>query len=194
MRTSSRIASVCLALVILAGLGLAACGQPTATPTPASASVGYPEPGQGGSAGQDPGYPGPSLPVTELPTTAEPPTTAPEPTAGQASMAGVLFSYRINRALPGTQVFITRAVGPEQRSLPGLITGPEPSIGDLYTFSDDKGQFAFNNVAPGNYFMFVEAPLAWVPAQLDPNNAEPQLIELKADERRLLGVLTVAWP
>lgn len=168
----------------------------SAAPTAASGypvPAGYPAPAAASNT-QDQGYPGASLPVTQLPTTAEPPTSAPQPNAGQASLAGALFSIRINRALPGTMLYITRGVGPDHRAVPGLITGPEAASGDLSVTTDAKGQFAINNIAPGTYYMFVSAPLAWVPGQLVADNYDPQPIELKADERRLLGVIYAAWP
>jgi hypothetical protein len=96
--------------------------------------------------------------------------------------------------LPGTQLYLTRAVGPEKRDVPGIITGPEPTIGDIVGLTNEKGQFFFVDVPPGNYYLFIWTPGGYTHAQVSREDMTPQLIVLKPNDRLAMGIVYLPWP
>jgi len=188
--------------------------EPALSPTAemdASAALGYPAPtggGQSGFSGEgQSGYPAPtsagdglSYPAPgqgdEAPAnTPEIPADVPDPKPGMASISGVIYSSTVDRIVPATMFYLTRAVGENQRSLPPAFFGPLEEQGDIVGRTDDKGQFALDNVPPGNYFLVVEAPpYSWALGLVSEQDTTPRLIELQANQKHALEVVYVSWP
>jgi hypothetical protein len=169
---------------ILLGLALAAC-KPARTPVPTGANP-YPVDGK---------YFGPvSTKVDAAPLTPMPPSDAPQPEAGMAALSGALFSYTINKIIPGTMFYLTKAQGENHDSMPGFLAGPDPARGDFIKYSDPYGNFQLDNIPPGSYFLIVSAPYNWCPAENSPDDPAPRLIQLRAGDRLALGIVYVSWP
>lgn len=141
-------------------------------------------------------YPGPQgLPLVNqtLMQTLVAPIGAPQPGPGKASISGVLYSYTMSRVLPGTMFYLTRAVGNDNRTMPTWLIGPEVEKGDIRGWTDVNGQFALNNIPPGNYYLIIWAPYDWIPAENSSDDPTPRLIELGENQREPLGVVYVPW-
>ncbi len=146
-------------------------------------------------------YPGPNAPYpgeyriqAQSPFEITPPGSSPQPEHGKASISGTLYSITISSTVPKTSFYLTKASGEGGRDLPPAFTGPELSRGDIAGTTNEKGQFAFNNIPPGNYFFVVSAPFSWSLAVTSNTDLSPLLIELKADQPQPLGIVYVSWP
>jgi hypothetical protein len=170
-----------LARCALLGLLLAAC-QPARTPAPIGNDP-YPAAGKYfGPIATDAG----GSTITPLP-----PADAPPPAAGMAALSGALYSYTINRVIPATMFYLTKAEG---GTLPTFLAGPDPARGDITEHSDAYGNFQLNDIPPGSYFLIVSAPYNWCPAETSPADPTPRLILLAAGDRLALGIVYVSWP
>lgn len=137
------------------------------------------------------GYPGQNTGAVFQ--TPEPPRDVPLPSEGKGVVSGVLYSMNAKVLIPGTLLYLTPAVGPEKRSVPPILTGPNESKGDIQGVSNDKGQFILTDVPPGNYFLVVSSPLSWSLAET-PETGQPRLIEVAPDKIVPLGVVNLSWP
>ncbi len=169
-----------LRIAILAGVLLTACSAPTP-----QAKVGAISPL-------------PTHPPSPLstPQNAKPvaPAEAPPPIAGKASISGLLLSSRTGAIIPDTMFYLTPAVGPDKRSMPPILIGPEESQGDIRGKSDVTGAFTLNGIPPGNYFLIVWSPYNWPEADVSATDITPRLIELKAQQAEPLGDVYAGWP
>jgi hypothetical protein len=138
----------------------------------------------------DQNYPTP-LPAGVLPTA---PQEAPVPDPGKASISGVLYSHTINQVVVGTGFYLLPAVGPEKKDVPSIIVAPDPSKGDIISYSDNNGDISINDIPPGNYYLVVWAPMNWSIAQTSEQDTTPRLLELNAGSRVPLGVIYISWP
>ncbi len=180
-------------IIVLAVLLLAACSNepaqsPNAYPGPSSLSA-YPGPNSLAPypAPQElPGIDGTAIPIW--------PTNPPPPESGKASISGTVFSYTINRLVPGTLFYLTPAAGSDHRSVPAIIIGPDEGKGDIRGTTDGKGQFVLNKVPPGNYYLVLWAPYDWVLAENSKEDNSPRLFELAANEKQQLGMVYAPWP
>lgn len=185
---------------------LSGCQQTPETAAPGGTGTGYPATGQDASnnygypvpeqtAPTDVDYPAPSslptLGVGELP---KPPAETLIPEQGKAALTGVLYSYTINAVIPGTQIYLTPAIGDNSDQVPLALVGPQDSRGDIVAATDENGYILMNNLTPGNYFMIVWAPLNYSIVETAEMMQKPLLIELKADETLELGVTYLSWP
>ena len=119
---------------------------------------------------------------------------APEPLPGKASISGVLYSLTLRYVLGNTLFYLTPAVGNDSRQIPSLLTGPDEKKGDLRGYTNIHGQFALDNVLPGNYYLIVGVPYNWIPAVLSEVDETPLLIKLTSGQRKLLGIVYIPWP
>lgn len=167
-----------LRIAIFAGVLLTACSTPqpkTGTVSPLSANPPSPL----------------STPQSEKPAA---PAEAPLPIAGKASISGLLLSSRSGTVIPDTMFYLTPAVGPDKRSMPSILIGPEESQGDIRGKSDASGTFTLNGIPPGNYFLIVWSPYNWPEADISATDPTPRLIELKAQQAEPLGAVYAGWP
>jgi hypothetical protein len=120
------------------------------------------------------------------------PEKAPSPKPGKASISGTLFSYTTRITIPGTQFYL---IPSNDKKIPALIVGPDPSKGDIISRTDENGQIAMDDIAPGNYYIAVWDNYSWTPV-VDPSkqDAPPRLIELKEGDAQPLGLMNVVWP
>ncbi len=117
----------------------------------------------------------------------------PEPQSSSlASLAGALYSLSGKGPIPGTTFFLTSATGEEGADPPSVFTGA--STGDIVGTSGPNGEFAFDAVPPGRYYLAVWAPYDWILAVQSETDNTPRLIEVKAGERLDLGRVDVPWP
>lgn len=185
---------------------LSACQSVPETVAPSTPEAGYPSAGQDATnnygypvpeqtAPTDIAYPAPSslptLAVGELPV---PPAEALIPEQGKAALTGVLYSYTINAVIPGTQIYLTPAVGENLDQVPLALVGPQDSRGDIVATTDENGYILMNNLPPGNYYLVVWAPLNYSIVETADMIQTPLLIQLKADETLQLGVTYLSWP
>jgi hypothetical protein len=132
----------------------------------------------------------PSPSTLSINASAEVPLSEP----GKASISGTLYSYTIERILPETVFYLTPAVGEDKRSMPAILVGPIEEKGDIRGVTDINGQFALNDIPPGNYFLITWAPYNWAPAVISETEQRARLIELEAGQREALGILYLSWP
>jgi hypothetical protein len=123
-----------------------------------------------------------------------PPSDAPPPQPGLASLSGALYSYTIGKIISETMFYLTPAGGEGRDAMPPFLSGPDPDRGDVTARSDVYGNFAFDNLPPGSYFLIVSAPYNWCPAEVAPDDSAALLIRLAAGGRLALGVVYVSWP
>jgi len=122
-------------------------------------------------------------------------TKADPPSSGKASISAVLYSPSINRVIPGTAFYLTKAIEDNGKLLiPTLFGGPNPEKGDIAGFTNDYGQLILQDVAPGNYYLVVWTVYNWPLAFAGPDEPLPLLLQLSPDETRDLGLLYVEWP
>lgn len=169
---------------LLLSLALAAC-KPARTPSPTGESP-YPVDGK---------YFGPvATDAGKTVLTPIPPADAPPPEAGMAALSGALYSYTINKIIPQTMFYLTKAEGENRDAMPGFLAGPDPARGDIVKQSDTYGNFQLAAVPPGSYFLIVSAPYNWCPAEISPDDSTPRRIQLAAGDRLALGIVYVSWP
>jgi hypothetical protein len=125
--------------------------------------------------------------------TPEPPKNVPAPADGQSVVSGVLYSMNASMLVPGTLLYLTPATGPEKRSVPPIISGPDDANGDIRGMSNEKAQFVLVDVPPGNYYLVVSSGMNWSLAQ-SADTQQPQLIQLAADNAVDLGIVYLSWP
>lgn len=89
--------------------------------------------------------------------------------------------------------YLTPAVGEDHRQMPIWLIGPEEQKGDIRGYTNSRGQFALDNIPPGNYYMIVWAPYDWVPAETSEMDNSPLLVELGANQKKPLGIIYLAW-
>ena len=180
-----------LLFTLIMMLASAACTSPKPTqpvldsnnpyPGPTTrAFTGYPEPEAG---------PTPTFIANPPPAPAE----APQPASGKASISGVFYSSYAGRAIKETAFYLVRAVGVNNDEMPAILP-VDQQPGDIVGETDDAGQFALTDVPPGNYYLLLWAPYTWRPAQVGPDDPQPRLLKLAADQRLALGVAYVSWP
>jgi hypothetical protein len=169
---------------LAAGLILAGCKPSRATVTPAEG----PYPAGGGAFGPV------ATDSEKTLLTPLPPADAPEPKPGLASLSGALFSYTIGKVISDTMLYLTPAQGENRDSMPPFLAGPDPARGDITGRSDLYGNFSFDAVPPGSYFLVVSAPYNWCPAENSPDDPAARRIRLSAGDRLALGVVYVSWP
>jgi hypothetical protein len=172
-----------LLVCIFLGLILTGCTS-SRTSTPAGVD---PYPAAGDSLG-------PAAGSEKTLLTPMPPADAPDPVGGMASVSGALYSYTIGKVISDTMFYLTPAQGENRDAMPAFLAGPDPARGDITGRSDVYGNFAFNNIPPGSYFLVVSAPYNWCPAETAPDNPAARLIRLQAGDRLALGVVYVSWP
>ena len=90
--------------------------------------------------------------------------------------------------------YLTPAVGPDKRSMPSILIGPEESQGDIRGKTDASGIFTLNGIPSGNYFLIVWSPYNWPEADISATDPTPRLIELKAQQGEPLGAVYAGWP
>jgi len=174
----------CLVFAGFALLQLSAC-QPIHSNT-ATSEDPYPADGE---------YFGPvATDLQKTVLTPMPPADAPPPQGGLASLSGALYSYTIQKIIPETMFYLTPAGGENRDSLPPFIAGPRRENGDITGRSDLYGNFAFDDIPPGSYFLIVSAPYNWCPAERSPSDGAALLIRLAAGDRLALGVVYISWP
>ena len=143
-----------------------------------------------------------SLPTSAQPVLsptwdAPPPTVElepPEPDPGKASISGILYSFCAGRRIPGTVFYLTPASEHTAPEPPALLFGPRPEEGDVRGVSGDAGEVTLENVRPGRYYLAVWAPYKWVLVVQSEGSETPRVIELRAGERKALGILQLCWP
>jgi hypothetical protein len=133
-------------------------------------------------------------PIAQSTLSVTAPAEAPPPVSDRASISGTLYSYTIKRILPETVFYLTSAVGEDRRSMPPILVGPIDERGDIRGVTDINGQFAMNDIPPGNYFLVAWAPYNWAPAEISEIEQRARLIELVAGQREALGILYLSWP
>ena len=109
-------------------------------------------------------------------------------------MSGGLYSYNMKIRIAGTLAYLTPAEGEQKDQVPSLLTNPQPERGDVFFTTDDKGNFELDNVSPGKYFLIIWSPYTWEVAQISEVNEKALPIELKADQKTILGTILVGWP
>ncbi len=117
-----------------------------------------------------------------------------EPEPDLAALQGTVFANSTLSAIGDTQYYLVEAVGENKDLVPPLLAGPQAN--DIVGKTNDDGSFAMTNIPPGNYYMIIWAPLNWI-VLADPSGIGdrlPILLELKANETRDIGKMTITWP
>lgn len=151
-------------------------------------------------------------PTIPTPTATPPPSPSAEPTPSAAphelvlieppepesssvgSLAGALYSLSGRGPIPGTTFFLTAATGEGRTAPPSVLTGAKTTAGDILATSGANGEFAFDAIPPGRYYLAVWAPYDWILAVQSETDDTPRLIEVEAGQRLDLGRVDVPWP
>lgn len=112
----------------------------------------------------------------------------PSPNADSVIIHGTLISNKTNQPLPSIQLLLANLVPINPG--PGYIISTSESSPETYT--NDKGEFLFDNIAPNNYVLILKTPFTSYPI-VDINNMQ---IEINAVGGNLidLGTTYVYWP
>jgi len=113
------------------------------------------------------------------------------PEAEKASISGVLYQISQSSLLKNFVVYLTPAQGENHDQPPPILAGPLADKGDIPSRTNEKGEFQFNNVPPGRYFLVVAFGYDYDIVIVSENNPVPFLIELKPNERKTLGTVFV---
>lgn len=117
----------------------------------------------------------------------------PAPAPGTATVAGQIYTSTGNGPIPGTFFYLYR-LAPGETGLSAVIGSARADRGDVSGQTDGEGRFTLTNVAPGDYYLAVWAPLSWLFVPGPRGEAEPRLFTVKADEVLDLGRLELSWP
>jgi hypothetical protein len=121
--------------------------------------------------------------------------TIPPPDGGMASLCATLYSPTTYLPIPRTLFYLTPAVGPARNSLPLVLTGPDPSRGDIQGYTNDLSQLCVVDALPGSYFLAVWAPpYSWSIAVTSKTDMSPLLLGLEPNQQTSMGILYVPWP
>jgi hypothetical protein len=185
-----------LAELVLLFAGLSACSlvnssSLTVASTPSQSSIAYPPMEQ--NTEKYLGYPTNPNEQVRGGLNIVPPEDAPEPLKGSGSVSGLLYSFTTQLVLKENPFYLT-PVSDEGNFSPVLV-GPQPEKGDIVGITDSEGKFYLDNVKPGKYILVVQSPYDWLVAILSPDSsAKPRVIEIKENQKQVLGVLYVGGP
>ena len=122
-------------------------------------------------------------------------TTPPDPIDGHGALGGVVYSFGNNRAVYGTNFYLTPAEEVDGEFVPPEIYfGPKEENGDIIGQTNELGQFQLDNVPPGNYYFMLWTVYNWLSTFDAEESAEPILIEIKDGDQVDLGVIYANWP
>lgn len=118
------------------------------------------------------------------------------PVPGKAAIKGELVTDKGFGPIAGTQFYLKPASEEAKAEGPWtlVLVGPETDKGDVVGQSGPRGEFFLNDIAPGNYYLIVWAPLNWIPIETEGEVTGPREFELKPDEIADLGRLVLSWP
>jgi len=137
-----------------------------------------------------------TLPVVISPISPieSPEQVIPTPNPGTANVQGIITIKRVLKPLVGTALYLAPGVGKDRSEVPSGFAGKQ--VDTIQAFTDKQGGFLFENVPPGNYYIFIWAPLRWVlvTEQTEGENPSPYLLVVNSDARYNLGQLLVDWP
>ncbi len=174
---------------------LISCHGKTYVPIPTDTSVAIPSEAYPAAQSGTSSYPmGEGEQISPIQITPNPPAVAPEPEQGKASISGTLYSPTQKMVIPGTQFYLTLGWGEDHREMPPVFVGPQVDKGDIDLRSDSQGNFSFNSITPGNYYLVVWAPLTWDVAQNSETDTQPLLLEIKPNQKYPFGIVYVSWP
>lgn len=171
-------------LVFMAFLMLVSGCSPAQKASPSPSTEGYPTMGYQGMEGYAP----PENSSFEIPEGNVP---APVPEEGKASLSGVLFQKSHSAVLAKFSLYLTPAQGENRDQPPPILAGPLADKGDIPTTSNEKGEFFFNNLEPGNYFLVVSLGYDYELAVKSLDDATPMLIRLEPNQQLALGTVII---
>jgi hypothetical protein len=175
-----RISFVVLVVLLMA---LSACA-PAASPSATPSVEGYPTLGSPSMEG----YAAPQNSSSEVPSGSVP---APVPDEGKASLSGILYQKSHSAVLTNFFIYLTPAQGDNRDQPPPILAGPLADKGDIAAKTNEKGEFAFNNLTPGNYFLVVNLGYDYELAVKSMDDMTPMLIQLTPNQQLSLGAVVV---
>lgn len=116
---------------------------------------------------------------------------APIPDEGKASLSGVLYQKSHSAVLAKFSLYLTPAQGENHDQPPPILAGPLTDKGDISTISNEKGEFSFNNLEPGNYFLVVSLGYDYEIAVKSLEDTTPLLIHLEPNQQISLGTVII---
>lgn len=120
---------------------------------------------------------------------------AEAPSEGMASVSGLLYAASVQRTIPDTHYYLTKAIEDNGQFLPpAIFIGPQRELGDVPGVTDTMARFTIKDVEPGKYYLAVWSVYSWPLAQEGAADGDPLLIELKPNETLDLGIVNVTWP
>jgi len=177
---------------MVVGIVLAACtaspSAPTLTPSRQRA-----EPSPLSTATELKAFESPLTLESPLPTPPHTPLVVETPKPGRASVSGVIWSTGGNGPIPKTSLYLSPVQSLDPKAQP-LILGPQNDRGDVRGVSDGEGRFVFNSIPPGQYFLYVWAPLNWIAATQNATTEDLLQIVLAPDAVVDIGRVDVSWP
>ena len=101
------------------------------------------------------------------------------------SVSGLILNGTTNTLMYDTDIFLFQTSEVENYKLPPFLIGWNPKNGDVSGKTQENGQFEFNNVIPGKYYLITSTDLS--PIYKSPAEAQPLLIEVEANRINNLG-------
>jgi len=132
-------------------------------------------------------YPPPVATITTAEISAlkvlDPPT--PDPELG--SISGLLLNGIQNIFMKNAQIYLLHVGGSDTDRIPPVLVGYQSKNGDIAGRTESDGQFVFQNVPPGNYFIIFSMDLS--PIFSSPNSVQPVIIKVSDGDMINLGVV-----
>jgi len=114
-----------------------------------------------------------------------------QPDPDKATLKGKIM-LRSGFMLSKTTIYLTPAVGVNKDLPPIILIGPEENSGDLVSQTNNQGEFVFNNILPGFYYLIASSSNSY--SIIEDNNQKPLLIKLRSGELMNLSLVTVSLP
>lgn len=172
-----------LLILMLVLMAVSAC-SPTGNTTTAPSIEGYPTMGTQGMES----YAAPQNSSSKIPSGNVP---APVPEEGKASLSGIMYQKSHSAVLTDFFIYLTPAQGDNRDQPPPILAGPLADKGDIPSKTNEKGEFAFNNLEPGNYFLVVNLGYDYELAVKSMDDPIPMLIQLSPNQQLSLGAVII---
>lgn len=138
-------------------------------------------------------------PVTEVVPVQSPVSVVATPEVVSSGPGLAMFKGRLivkvsQKPLPKTAFYLAPATGEGKNEVPPAFSGSQQDT--IQGFTDDNGNFVIGNIPPGNYYVFIWAPLNWILLTKadQTENGMPYLLVFQADQELNIGEQFVNWP
>ncbi len=116
---------------------------------------------------------------------------SPIPDEGKACLSGILYQKSHSAVLTNFFLYLTPAKGDNNDQPPTILAGPLADKGDIGGKTNEKGEFIFTNLVPGNYFLVVNLGYDYEIAIKSIDDPTPLLIQISPNQQLSLGTVII---